>query len=74
MVSAPKQRAGGMGDFRMYVLRFESGPPDHCWEIPKDTPVTDDVVECEDRGRVEVSLAKVFEVPVSPVGDGCGCH
>ena len=74
VVSAPKQRTGGMGNFRMYVLRFESSPPDHCWEIAKDTPVTDDVVECEDWKRVEVSLAKVFELPVSPVGDGCGCH
>jgi hypothetical protein len=58
----------------MYVLRFESSPPDNCWEIAKDTPVTDDVVECEDWVQVEDSLAKVFELPVSPVGDGCSCH
>jgi len=74
VVSGPKQRTGSMGNFRMYVLRFESSPPDNCWEIARDTPVTDNVVECEDWDQVEVSLAMVFELPVSTVGDGCRCH
>jgi hypothetical protein len=74
VVSGPKQRSGGMGNFRMYVLRFESSPPDNCWELAKDTPITDDVVECDDWKQVEASLSKVFELPTSAVSDECHCH
>ena len=74
VVSGPKQRTGGAGNFRMYVLRFESSPPDHCWEIAKDTPITDDVVECDDWERVEFSLSKVLELPPSPESESCQCH
>jgi hypothetical protein len=74
VVSGPKQKSGGVGNFRMYVLRFESSPPDNCWELAKDTPVTDDVVECDDWAQVERSLTKVFDLPVSAVSDECHCH
>lgn len=74
VVSGPKQRTGSMGNFRMYVLRFESSPPDNCWELAKDTPVTDDVVECDDWPQVEMSLSRVFNLPISPVSDDCHCH
>ena len=56
----------------MYVLRFESSPPDNCWGLAKDTPVTDDVVEFHDRTRVEPAPVKLFDLPEIPVSDGCG--
>jgi hypothetical protein len=74
VVSGPKQKAGGIGNFRMYVLRFESSPPDNCWELAKDTPITDDVIECNDWAEVESSLFEVFELPVSPVSDAHHCQ
>jgi hypothetical protein len=74
VVSGPKQRSGSVGMFRMYVLRFEAAPPDNCWEVAKDTPVTDDVVECEDWAQVEVYLSAILDLPVSPVGEGSRCH
>ncbi|HEY3419170.1 MAG TPA: hypothetical protein VGK23_01285 [Methanomassiliicoccales archaeon] len=74
VVSGPKQKIAGMGNFRLYVLRFESSPPDNCWELAKDTPVTDDVVECADWVGVEEILSRVYALPISPVGDGCSCH
>jgi hypothetical protein len=69
VVSGPKQRTGGVGNFRMYVLRFESSPPDNCWEVAKDTPVTNDVVECDDWAGVMETLAAVIALPVSPLND-----
>jgi hypothetical protein len=74
VVSGPKQKAGGMGNFRMYVLRFESSPPDNCWEIAKDTPITGDVIECNDWADVESSLFEVFHLPISPVSDDHHCQ
>ena len=58
----------------MYFVRFESSPPDNCWELAKDTPVTDNVVECPDRNMVGQAPVKVFDLPEIPVSDGCGSH
>ena len=63
-----------MGNYRMYVLRFESPPPDNCWEIVKDTPVTDDVAECDDWAQVESYLSKVFDLPASSLSEDRHCH
>jgi hypothetical protein len=59
VVSGPKN-AMEPGKFRMYVLRFLSGPPENSWEIAYDTPLTDDTVECADWSEVEATLAKVI--------------
>jgi hypothetical protein len=74
VVSGPKQRTGNTGNFRMYVLRFESPPPDNCWEIATDTPVSDGVLECADWAQVEEYLSKVNAMPSSPMSDACHCH
>jgi hypothetical protein len=62
-VSGPKQKNSGEGNFRIYVLRFEAPPPDNCWEIAQDTPITDDTVECEDWTQVEKVLLRIMALP-----------
>jgi hypothetical protein len=57
VVSGPKN-AGGR--YRMYVLRFLSGPPENAWEIACDTVLTDDTIECADWNEVEENLLQVI--------------
>jgi hypothetical protein len=63
-VVSGSKKAGGGGKFRMYVLRFLSGPPENAWEIACDTPLTDDTIDCSSWEEVESVLHKVIHLPV----------
>lgn len=60
VVSGPKNVGGGR--YRMYVLRFLSGPPENAWEIADDTPLTDDTIECANWNEVEANLGKIIDL------------
>jgi hypothetical protein len=62
VVSGPKQGDGRSGRFRMFVLRFDSPPPENCWEISNDNAVSDgaDTVECRDWDEVERILHRIM--------------
>ncbi|QLH74060.1 MAG: hypothetical protein HPY73_00390 [Methanomassiliicoccales archaeon] len=51
------------GAFRMYVLRYTSPPPENCWEIADDTPITDGTLELKDWGEVESVLKRIMALP-----------
>jgi hypothetical protein len=61
VVSGPKN-APSSARFRMYVLRFLTGPPENSWEIACDTPLTDDTIDCADWSEVEANLVKVIRL------------
>ncbi len=39
VVSGRKEN-GRVGQYRMFVLHFESPAPEHCWEVTSDNPVS----------------------------------
>jgi hypothetical protein len=62
VVSGPKQSDVQAGAFRMFVLRFDSPPPENCWEISSDNAVSNgaDTVECADWAEVERTLHRIM--------------
>jgi hypothetical protein len=63
VVSSPKALKGAKPGFRMYVLHYDAPAPDHSYCIEKDTPVTDDFLDCRDWNEVEQKLRLVFDLP-----------
>ena len=72
VVSGRKELDGKMGSYRMYVLRFDSPPPEHCWEIDTDTPITDDTVEADTWMDIEAVLQRIIELPKHECHGSCG--
>ncbi len=68
VVSSPRSLRGAKPGFRMYVLHYDSPAPDHSYCIERDTPLTDDFVECRDWAEVESYLDKVFRLNGSMTG------
>jgi len=56
---------GKVGQYRMFVLRFESPAPEHGWEISSDNPVCGgaDTLELKDWVEVEAVLERIFALP-----------
>ena len=56
---------GRVGQYRMFVLHFESPAPEHCWEVTSDNPVSagTDTLECGDWDQVETVLQRIFSLP-----------
>jgi hypothetical protein len=56
---------GKVGQYRMFVLHFESPAPEHCWEISSDNPVSGgaDTLELRDWVEVEAVLERIFALP-----------
>lgn len=57
VVSKPKS-SDDQG-FIILVIRFGTGRPDHEYEVDKSTPLTDDVILCEDWQTVEDVLGDI---------------
>lgn len=74
VVSGRKEPDGKMGRYRMFVLRFDSPPPEHCWEIARDTPITDDVLEAEDWDEIETILHRIIRLPRHECDGHCHSH
>jgi hypothetical protein len=56
---------GRVGQYRMFVLHFESPAPEHCWEISSDNPVSggEDIMELKDWVEVEEVLERIWALP-----------
>ncbi len=62
VVSGPKADPKAKGKFRMFVLHYESEPPENAYEIDKETPITDNFLTCINWDEVERQLQKVYEL------------
>jgi hypothetical protein len=63
VVNNPKGLLMFTGNFRMFVLRFVSSPPENSWEVADDTELTDGTIECKDWEEVEQVLGKIMALP-----------
>ncbi len=62
VVSGPKADPDARGKFRMFVLHYESDPPENAYDIDRDTLITDDFLTCNDWDEVEVQLQRVYDL------------
>lgn len=67
VVASPKTGSFKEGGFRLLVIHFESGAPENEYCVDRETPITDDALECADWSEVESGLKRVFSLPVSEV-------
>ncbi|MCE5296488.1 MAG: hypothetical protein LLG16_05220 [Euryarchaeota archaeon] len=63
VVNNPKGLLMFTGNFRMFVLRFNSPPPENAWEVAEDTGLTDGTIECKDWEEVETTLGRIMSLP-----------
>ncbi|MFA5314234.1 MAG: hypothetical protein WC375_13110, partial [Methanomassiliicoccales archaeon] len=63
VVNNPKGLLMFTGNFRMFVLRFNSPSPENAWEVAEDTGLTDGTIECKDWEEVERTLGRVMSLP-----------
>lgn len=63
VVNNPKGLLMFSGNFRMFVLRFNSPSPENAWEVAEDTGLTDGTIECMDWEEVERTLSRVMSLP-----------
>ncbi len=62
VVSGPKADPNARGKFRMFILHYESPPPENSYEIERETPITDDFLTCNNWNEVEEQLQRVFDL------------